>query len=942
MINYLKKISVIKEIIFISGFLWAYSIYNLFSVHDFSIDIPQRLYISQATLDGSDVGERVVFFYKSVITSFFLFPLIYLIVFIIIDYLKIQLSELKSGTVVAITGFFIIVADVIGPVAVNSIHFFVVLLLVTIIYSYISNLKKSLKFLSNTTFLSGVFIISFLLHGTFTVLSKESTFYALNQGWLIFPITILITIFILAIKMKFSLFTRKFYFYAIPVAFLPVFVFVAIELSIITKLNTDVFIDFRWILLILSLSSFFLFNRITSYSQTSTKELLRKLYAPGALFSFLLLIFYLPIKVQSTDIFELANSANAVMRIFKFGEIPFVDFMSSHMLNDQYSGIIYSILAGYNSNLDFTIYDFFYYIIFYFIVWGFLMKLFSNPAMALLFIMTFPFLYILFYPSIYFGIIIFYTIINLVYKQTIINYLIFLFSLILLVLWRLDTGISSLYSSLVFLPVLFFIKKDKINYSIALKSTGIFLFAILILVISTMILRSPEYIWENFNSAFHYISANQAHGYTLITSSFNQQFYIYHVVFPFISLAFIFFIIHTLRSGRTTLNSYQGFILLSSMFFFILSLSNYQRGLVRHSFWEGSEHFLVSVFYLAISLFIFYFIIKKYSISRYIAFFAISFIVIIFLKYFPVYTYKTEFEKILTGNSIYSSIKQLEIAQGRIIPNNDFIKENYYNLNDFLNLNLTKDETFLDFSNSPMLYFYCQRKIPSYFCQSLQNTVDDYLQLQHLKKVRKEQVPVVIYSNYPPSGLDALDGVLNTMRHYLIAEFIYVNYEPFSVIDNRSIWVDKNFETEWDKIKKDELIDKPVTHDYKKAAAIISKYYDYKNNHVLKLITGFDYTEKFVTDNQVHISIPIIDDNSGIYAKIELSEPEKEEQVKVFLLNENELIGTILFNTGINEKGYMIRLSNHYLWHSKGVSQIMIELPDEMTLRKLEIYKDIR
>ena len=109
--------------------------------------------------------------------------------------------------------------------------------------------------------------------------------------------------------------------------------------------------------------------------------------------------------------------------------------------------------------------------------------------------------------------------------------------------------------------------------------------------------------------------------------------------------------------------------------------------------------------------------------------------------------------------------------------------------------NLSEEQTFLDFSNNPMLYYYCQRSVPSYFCQSLQNTVTDFQQLSQLNKIDTSLVPIVIYQNIPRGWGDQTDDVPNNMRQYLIAEFIYQHYEPYTVINHKAIWTTKSFKS---------------------------------------------------------------------------------------------------------------------------------------------------
>jgi hypothetical protein len=59
----------------------------------------------------------------------------------------------------------------------------------------------------------------------------------------------------------------------------------------------------------------------------------------------------------------------------------------------------------------------------------------------------------------------------------------------------------------------FFTTKTKWKFTPFLKATAIIAAVLLGAFAIAFIIRSPEYIFGNLQSAFHYISSNQAHGY---------------------------------------------------------------------------------------------------------------------------------------------------------------------------------------------------------------------------------------------------------------------------------------------------------------------------------------------------------------------------------------------------------------------------------------------
>lgn len=69
--------------------------------------------------------------------------------------------------------------------------------------------------------------------------------------------------------------------------------------------------------------------------------------------------FYKPFIEQPTDMFELANPANGIMRLFQFHEWPIFQALGSHMLSEQVFGYLYCLLNGYDGTCSFLIYNFF-------------------------------------------------------------------------------------------------------------------------------------------------------------------------------------------------------------------------------------------------------------------------------------------------------------------------------------------------------------------------------------------------------------------------------------------------------------------------------------------------------------------------------------------------------------------------------------------------------
>jgi hypothetical protein len=399
-----------------------------------------------------------------------------------------------------------------------------------------------------------------------------------------------------------------------------------------------------------------------------------------------------------------------------------------------------------------------------------------------------------------------------------------------------------------------------------------------------------------------------------------------------------------IKYKESLLGSQQAFVLQASIFFFILYIFNFQRGLVRHGFVERNDIFMVSSFYLALSLLILYLVKYKAKVNLFASFLFLSFFVIILFKYFPANTSPMYFEHFLTKPNIVKidSTLNSEALVSRCIIDEEFEKDNYADLKKFMDANLTAKQSFFDFSNTPMLYYYTNRRVPSYFCQPLQNTVDDYLQIEQIKRCNLLDVPIVLYSNYPRTWWDATDGVPNAIRQYLIADYIYKNYKPFSVINKHSLWVSKDSEFSYDNIIEDTLINKAQTYKYNLLAHAINQHFSNSNNTVLELLG----TEKEVLDNEKHYSFNVskgLSQQSGLFVKIYLEASDKSDSYRIdYVTSDYRVLGTNTFKSIPGVKEYMFMLSNHYLWHKYPVSSLRVYKNNSSKVIKVEYFKDTR
>ncbi|MFM6934792.1 MAG: hypothetical protein ACKOXP_05065 [Flavobacteriales bacterium] len=683
----------------------------------------------------------------------------------------------------------------------------------------------------------------------------------------------------------------------------------------------------------------------SKWKETSSVVIAKKIVVPSLIFGYTLLVFYQPVIQPISEFFELANPANSLLRIFQFGEIPVLDFMSSHMFSEQWYGMLYQTVFGVSNQVEFTIYSFLNEFVFLLILYWILIKLGFPLKSVVIFIFFFPILDdVFFWPVMNVFFVLFMTI-RIAEKPTRKNVFYFFLLLFLLVLWRIDTGVSAILSTVLFVPLYFWFSKSHLSIRSFFSGLATFFGFLLAIFLLVLALRSWNHIWGNFQAAWHYINGSQAHGAARIFND-SHQFYVFHILFVVASIVLIFFSSYSLRQKSKVDFFHQNKWLIFSIFSFLVFITNAQRGLVRHGFNEHTELFFISTWYLGLAFFVTHFVQKKRVHFQFTVFFSVLFFAFISTKFFTFLPTELNASKWVHPTAFTHLDSKLteEHYHGRIIDRATFDATHFTELKTYLNANLAANETFLDFSNTPMLYYYCQRKVPGYFNQNLQNTIDLFLQEQFLSSISKKEVPIVVLSSFPRSWYDETDGVDNTIRYDRIADFIFKNYDPIGVLNKYSIFGLKN--RKWTNIPlKDTFITKSSPADIGYLAAWEGNYFHHQKSPKNKvLVQG----KKFKSNQRSTVQSMKVNEqligSSGISLVLK-AHPESKNYLNETVSNIvfKDSTGNVLYQIQFSRDDkqfdlYAIRLSNHYFWHHN--QSIIIEFPQMLGIEKVRLYKD--
>ncbi len=915
-----------------------------FASYDFGLTGLDTLYVSQATLEGVNINARVGLFFKVLATGLGLSAVLYILLDRAAHYLRLKNNHLTSVAVISVAGSLLVCGEIYGIKAQKGFDLAMLLMLLLLVLAGLAARFRHLRVLRHDSFISATIFLALSALTTCFFLFNTG-FKITNHGirlFLLFEALFIVALFFIqratAFRWSYVLGLAK------PIVAAPVLLLGVTELVFIVRERADLVLPHQllYLLVVVAVIAIPVIRHFAFREKRTFKlQSVSRFYAVVGMLAFLLMVVYDPLKHQDTELFELANPANAIMRIFAFAEIPLLDFMSSHVLSEQVTGIIYSLLNGYKANLDFTVYGFIYTLGFYFLAWRFLRDVIGSSALAVLFLLVFPFTHVVFSIHLFYGVIVLFTMRHAIQHQSTLSYLFVILAMAGLMFWRLDTGSAAIMASMAFLPVLFITQRRAPNWKSLGVATLISAAGFGVAVIIAMILRSPEQFITNLQSAVHYAKAQQAHGYPIIAGGTNQQIYNYHVLMPAVAALASMLIARLLWVRHQFLSERQRFTLLSSLFLFLITLMNFQRGLARHSFAEGSEMFVASTFFLASALLLLYFVGSVTPSGRFMSLICLCFFLFIGLKYFRIPTGDAMTTAYLSRPSVIGLDMGLTAAnyEGRIVPDKDFNERNHNAFRQFLDQNLSEEQTFLDFSNTPMLYNYCQRRVPAYFCQNLQNTVDDFLQLGHIARMNPQQVPVAVYSHYPPNGADALDYLPNVMRHYLIAEYIFKHYQPFSVINKRSIWTAKQQSFQWKDRVEDTIAGLPKTYDYKKAAGYIYDFLEKEQWQDMELIKTVDLVG---IDSPTVISLADVADESHLFLSIEIENGDEVRQAAAEIVGRDTTLGGFTFEVANGTQGYTLRLTNLYQWHVEQARELSLFLAPGMRAKKIMIYKDLR
>lgn len=947
----------------ISGIhLFCISIYAIFitcfflhegsKIVSFELTDLSSVYYSEGTSYGVDIGLRVKWMYRFLIFSAVLFVGIFIILKRVFKNSSKDLIRYDDLLIFSAAGIILCIMRVFGTDSthvLSSLFFLFVLKLVLVIFR---DKFKIPKLLLHPGIFNLSISFSFLLLFGIVFLFGTSDLVHKNYSTILFIGTILFLSYYVLCVQRFKISSAKATSILLPLTTIPLLAVLSVEYFFYKKLVLSQTGDhFRYFIILFFISTLVITALLFFYrkKRIPSLSLYKRFIVPSLLIAYVVITAYEPVIENIPDMFEPANVLNSSLRVFEFGQIPILDFMSSHMLSEQWFTYVYSFIFGFHNDLSSLTYGFLTSLIFVYVQYILLKHLFKKSSYAIAFIFLFPLVNELFHPSVIIAVLPLFLTKDLFEGPSPWKLFKILLACCLIMAWRIDTGVVAIFGTIIFLPLMYFIYPEKIPFKVILKGKSYFiLFGLLIFGI-TCILRGPKKIVHSLQMFYHYVGGSQSHGHQHIFQSEAHQFYLHHIIYPLLAVAFCLWAIYLLRTKYHSVIFKDGFFLTTSLFLFILYMIHLQRGLVRHGYAENTDDAILSVFPMAIAFLITFWLAKELPVQRFTMFFGSSFGIYVLIKYFPIQMGKIPIENGITGKRFYNIENPFDGTKlaGRVIADPAFADDNYTGLKKFMDEHLTKDQTFLDISNTSMLYYYCKRRIPGYFNQNMENTIDDHLHFELLKELDPKKVPMIIFSSYPKNVNDAMDNIPNVMRHYILAEYAYAHYKPIGYINHKNIWVTPQLANNIKEILPlDPSTFKAHTYDYKLMAEYLGYYYTKKNTSDLMSMFS-QKAETFATYENTYMIKPPAKLCAQPHCFLKITFKQKDQEIKPYtiqvdLLNHYpQVLGSFTFARRDKVSNvYMLRLSNHYLWHLNRVS--LIRLPKDPDILSIELLTDNR
>ncbi len=508
-----------------------------------------------------------------------------------------------------------------------------------------------------------------------------------------------------------------------------------------------------------------------------------------------------------SDFFERANKAVSVNGFLSFGQIPTVETHAAHMGLDYLGGILWGLINGDAYAASFTSYTGIYLAL-TMLIFFYLLRRLIGADYAFVAALVLPVMETSHSAGDWFSHIAYLPVLVLVWaieKPGFRRYALFWASAAFSVLYRGDIGLALGVACVIVLLIHTVLQKKAAAYKLYFGSFGAVgggMAAVLVVICLIKGINPLSRLWE-----FLQVTAmsNQDWAYTSLGATGNPGFAWTFLITPIAIIGMTYVVLVRLWKKQVTVRGDHWIY-----FAFVIGyLINFPRTLVRHSLAENIPVYCLSMGMWALAMGV-WLLWKDRAPARRPGGVVLPAMLMLSLLITAVMfngqflyannLFKKAHDNFENGAIIYPQLVRTNGETYRakevtwrvrrvVIPAN--MTTTAKTLGEALSEILDEDDTWLDFTNQSTLYALLNRRSPVFVNQSPGLLSGDFSQECFIEQIesQKEDVPVALLPN---SGMLLgynLDGVLNSLRYYRVAEYIYNNYVPYGSSAGFAIWV---------------------------------------------------------------------------------------------------------------------------------------------------------
>lgn len=501
------------------------------------------------------------------------------------------------------------------------------------------------------------------------------------------------------------------------------------------------------------------------------------------------------------DFMEPGNPGLAIQQWFDFGRWPFFETFDAHCLSDSLFGLVYAWITGFRDE-TWQFYDHADEVLGALAVYFVLARVTGSIYLAIFSVMFLPYIEPLFPHHFVLALATVFVLRWVLVRDDLRAWFVFFLYLIFCVLWRIDLGVATGAASIFTLFACRWVAAQE-RWSLSKAARGAVLAAMLSLSIALVLaLVKGVAIVPLARDLLNILGSNQGFGLARLAYERNDVFIWHHFLIPVLVFV-VAYLMYVRWRGRLRPREDAAYVFIALAFMTGYYFANFPRGLVRHSFLEPGNVYTSSFAFAILGL-------AVYGLARISP--RASYVCFVLVSSTLAYNFSLDDPVRKTAkerDSLYERLARRSRYPATIVPSSEVIdrspirpefrEKHIGSILPFLQENLEPDQTFLDLSNSPMLYFYAHRRSPHYL-NHLLVVHNDYLQERVLEELQHHDVPLVLLTTEPSlcaadgaTHVGAMDGVPFRLRHYRLHEYVYEHYQPLCIVQRWHVWARRDW-----------------------------------------------------------------------------------------------------------------------------------------------------